>query len=338
MRMRICTAVWAMATMLGLAAAAAHAAPSDYSVAARIAGPDGGWDLVSFDPNKARVYVSRTDGVTVLDANTGALTGHLADGQRTHAVVPLDRGTKLLVTNGGTDSVHLVDADSGRLLADIPTVPKPDGAIFHPASGLVLVMSHSGQVGLIDPVAQKSVGTIDVGGALELAAADGDKVFVNVEDKAEIAVISVGARQVVARYPLKGCEGPTGLALARPAGVLISSCANGLAKVIRASDGADLGDIAIGKGPDTVMYDETRRLVLIPCGRDGVLEVITATDAAHVALVQTLKTELGARTGAVDPKTGRIYLPTAKYDLTQASAGRFPTVPGSFVILVAAPN
>jgi hypothetical protein len=148
----------------------------------------------------------------------------------------------------------------------------------------------------------------------------------------------VAGRKVIAHYPLKGCEGPTGLALARAAGVLISSCANGVAKVIRASDGADLGDIPIGKGPDTVMYDEGRRLAFIPCGRDGVLEVVAASDAGHVKLVGTVKTELGARTGAVDPKTGRIYLPTAKYDLSQAASGRFPTVPGSFVILVVSPR
>ena len=56
-----------------------------------------------------------------------------------------------------------------------------------------------------------------------------------------------------------------------------------------------------------------------------------------VSLVETVKTQQGARSGAVDPKTGTLYLPTASYDL--APGGGRPTPrPGSFEILVVAPR
>jgi hypothetical protein len=69
-----------------------------------------------------------------------------------------------------------------------------------------------------------------------------------------------------------------------------------------------------------------------------VLDLIAVPDADHVSLVQTVPTELGARTRALDPKSGRIYLPTATYDTAHFGAGRFPTVPGTFVILIVAPQ
>lgn len=328
----------AVAAVMSLAASAKGAPPPSYAVAGKVSGPDGGWDYGTFDPALRRFYVARSDGVTALDVDTLTLIGHLADGQSTHKVVPLKDGVEIAVTNRGTNGLLFVDAKTGHLIADVPTVKGPDGALYDPASRLVLVLSHSGQLGLVDPRTHASVGSIPIPGAMEEAAAVDGKVFINLEDKAQIAVVDVRKRAVLKTYPLDGCEGPGGLAYAEQAGLLIAACANNVAKVVRTSDGSVVATIPIGKGPDGAMYDPVRRLAFIPCGRDGVLDVIAVPDAGHVALVQTVKTELGARTGALDPKTGRIYLPTATYDIAHFGPGRFPTVPGTFVILVVAPQ
>jgi DNA-binding beta-propeller fold protein YncE len=335
--------LWALGAFAALAgvtglAAPASAAPPSYALAGKVSGPDGGWDYSTFDPAARRLYVARSDGVTALDVDTLTLTGHLTDGQSTHKVVPLKNGAEIAVTNRGTNGLLFVDAKTGHLIADVPTVKGPDGALFDPASRLVLVLSHSGELGLVDPRTHAAVGSIPIPGAMEEAAAVDGKVFVNLEDKGQIAVVDVRKRAVLTTYPLEGCEGPGGMAYAEQSGLLISACANNVAKVVRASDGSVVATIQIGKGPDGAMYDPDRRLAFIPCGRDGVLDVIAVPDAGHVALVQTVKTELGARTGALDAKTGRIYLPTATYDTAHFGPGRFPTVPGTFVILVVAPQ
>jgi DNA-binding beta-propeller fold protein YncE len=330
-------ALAALAGATGLSASAA-AAPPSYALAGQISGPDGGWDYSTFDPVSRRLYVARSDGITALDVDTLTLTGHLTDGQSTHKVIVLKDGAEIAVTNRGTNGLLFVDAKTGHLIADVPTVKGPDGAIYDPASGLVLVLSHAGELGLVDPRTRTSVGSIPIPGAMEEAAAVDGKVFINLEDKGQIAVVDVRRRAVLKTYPLNGCEGPGGLAYAERAGLLIAACANNVAKVVRTSDGSVVATIAIGTGPDGAMYDAERRLAFIPCGRDGVLDVIAVPDAEHVALVQTVKTELGARTGAIDPKTGRVYLPTATYDIAHFGPGRFPTVPGTFVILVVAPQ
>jgi YVTN family beta-propeller protein len=338
MRPTLLTGLLLAAASPGLAAAAADPAPT-YAVTDRIKAPDGGWDYVSFDPAHRRLYVSRTGGVLALDVDSGLINPHLTDAQKTHESLPLNGGAMVLVTDSGSNSAHLIDALTGASLAEIPTGQKPDSATFDAGSGLALAMNgKSGDATLIDPVARKKVGSIAIGGALEASDSDGaGKVFVNIEDQNQIAVLDVKARAVAARYPLKGCEGPTGLAYATDAGVLISACANKVAKVIRASDGQDLATLAIGAGPDSVLYDAQRKLAFIPCGRDGVLEVIAVRGPDDVGIVQTVKTQMGARTGALDPRTGKLYLPTARFT-PSPTGGRPLAAPGTFEILVVSPT
>ena len=330
------------AAVIALAAAAlcanAAAAPT-YAVSDHLKAPDGGWDYASFDPAHGRVLVSRTGSVSVVDVATKAVTTlAIAGGGKMHESLPLG-GALLLVTDGTANAAHLIDAASGAAVADIPTGgQKPDAAVFDPASGLALVMNgKSGDVTFIDPAAHKAVASVTVGGALEFAAVDGaGRAFVSVEDQNQIAVIDTRAHTVVGHYALPGCQGPSGLAYAPEAGVLIAACANKVAKVLSAADGRDVATLAIGAGPDAVIYDPQRQLAFIPCGRDGVLEVIAVKGPKDVAIVQTATTQIGARTGAVDPATGAIYLPTAKYE--HQPSGLVNTVPGTFEVLVVTPG
>jgi YVTN family beta-propeller protein len=321
---------------IGLAAASAHAAPT-YAVVDRVKIPDGNFDYASFDPVHRRLYVSRVGGITAMDVDAKTVTTLDPQAQRTHESLILNRGANLLVTDSGTNSAHVLDALTGAVLAEIPAGTKPDAAIFDPATGLAMVMNGgSGDITLVDPKTWKAVGLIPVGGALEFGASDGaGRAFVNVEDQNLIAVIDTKARKVVARYPLAGCKKPSGLAYAANAGVLIAACGNNVGKVINAATGADVATLAIGRFPDAVIYDSVRKLAFIPCAFEGVLEVIDVRGPTDVAIVQSVKTQQGARLGAVDLKSGRIYLPTAHYVTT---TGRPTTVPGTFEILIVAPN
>lgn len=329
------------ALALGLLAAsalsaAAHAAPA-YALTDRIAIPDGGFDYASFDSARRRLYVSRADGVTAIDVDSKTVTGKLAAAGRTHEPLLVSGGAELLVTDSTSSSAHLIDAATGKAIAEIPAGKKPDAAVLDPATGLAVVANGaSGDLTLIDVSARKAVGTVAIGGALEfMAPVGGGKLYVNVEDKGEIVAVDLKARKVIGHYPMKGCEEPSGLAYGDKAGVLIAACGNNVAKVIDAKTGADLASLAIGKGPDAVIYDAERQLAFIPCGRDGVLEVIAVKGRKDVAVIGKVTTQPGARTGALDPKTGKLYLPTAKYTLT---GGRPTTTPGSFEVLVVSPQ
>jgi hypothetical protein len=117
--------------------------------------------------------------------------------------------------------------------------------------------------------------------------------------------------------------------------LLISSC-DGVAKVIQASDGKEIASLAIGKGPDAVIYDAKRQLAFIPCSQEGILEVISVSDPAHISIVQQVATQAGTRTGTLDPQSGRLYLIAAKRD-PNAPGGRGPRLAGTYELLVVGP-
>jgi hypothetical protein len=338
-RSSACAAVLAFAAMAAgaLPAAAAPAEPT-YAVSGKIAGPDGRWDYVSFDPAHRRLYVSRGDGVLALDVDSGVVTPHLADGKGTHEPLVLPGGDTLLVTNGGSSTALVINAADGKQTGEIPTGPGPDAAAFETGTGLAVVVSAVGTATVIDPATKTVVASIPVGGKLEFAAGDGHgHMFVNVETKNEIAKIDLKTK-AVAYYKLDGCDSPGGLAYDAKAGVLIASCDGGVAKVVSARTGKILATLAIGKGPDAVIFDPVRGLAFIPCGGDGVLEVIKVGNGADAKIIQAVTTERGARTGMVDPKTGKIYLPAASYGPPPAAGGRPQMLPGSFHLLVVSPS
>lgn len=320
--------------MTGFAACPAVAAePPKLSVVATIPGPDGGWDMASVDTDARRLYVAHGDAVTAVDLDSGKVTPTLVAGKRLHAVLPLPDG-RALATNGGENTATLFEAATGKVIAAIPTGVNPDDAIYDPSSGLALVMDgRDGDITLIDPKTATSPGRIPVGGKLEFAVADGHgRVFVNVEDKGEIAVVDVAGRKVSARYPLTDCEEPSGLALDAKKDLLVAACGNKKALAVNAKTGAVTATLTIGERPDGAIYDAKRKLFFIPCG-EGNIAVID-DNAGVPTVIETIPTANGARTAALDEKTGRLYLPTADFQAPAEGEKKHTVVPGTFRILV----
>ena len=196
-----------------MVAAPALAADQGMAVSKRIPGPDGGWDYVNVSADGRMLLVARTDGVMTLDLASGAVNPHLVAASRTHGAVTVPGTTIGMVTSTTSGGALLFDTATGAVTATIKTGTKPDAAAYDPATGMLLVMDNAGAgVAVIDPKAAKLVGTVALAGALESAAADGKgKLYVNVEDKGELAVIDVAKRAVIKTIKLTGCEEPGGL-------------------------------------------------------------------------------------------------------------------------------
>ena len=318
--------------LVGSTAMAGGAAPN-LSVIGTIPGPDGGWDIPSVDAQTRRLYIAHGDAVMAVDLDSGKVTAKLVEGKRLHAVLPLPEG-RALATNGGDNTATLFEAATGKVIASIPTGVNPDAVLFEPSSGLALVMDgKGGDITLIDPKTAHAEGRIDVGGKLEFAVADGKgRVFVNVEDKAEIAAIDITQRKVIGRYKLDGCEEPSGLALDPGTGLLLAACGNQKAMAVQAKDGSVVATLIIGERPDGAIFDAKRKLFFIPCGA-GTIAVIAENDEKP-AVVATVPTANGARTAALDTQTGKLYLPTADFAAPADGEKRHTVIPGTFRVLI----
>ncbi|HET7280933.1 MAG TPA: YncE family protein [Sphingomicrobium sp.] len=317
------------------AASAASAAPS-YSVVGTYKAADGGWDILSVDPVAHRLYVARRDSVTAVDLKSGEVTDKLALADGGHSALAIPGTSDVLVTNGNANNATIVDGRTGELRATVATGKKPDAATYDPATKEIWVMTPGdGNITVIDPVTAKAVATVQVGGSLEFGTPDGHgKLYVNVEDKNEVAVIDTRTRKLLRHEPLPGCDGPSGIAFDPATKETLSACSNGVAVVLSAT-GKPVASLTIGKRPDGAAFDERRHVALVPSGADGNLSIIELSPKPRV--VATVQTAKSARTIALDPSTGRAYLPAT--DLLPPVGNERPkAVPGSFRIIVVAPS
>lgn len=331
-----------MSTILACFLASTGVAVADpapqWRVVDRIAGADGGWDYAAVDPVLGRLYVARSNAVMLVDLATGKVTDSFVPAGRSHSAMPIDQGRTLVVTDGTSGMTRFYDSTTAKLIAEVPTGKKPDAAFVDPATGLLAVMAPgSNAVVLIDTTTHAVVRTITVAGGLEAGEADGQgHAFINLEDANALAEVDLKAGTLVRTIPLTGCDGPTGLARIG-GGRVISACANGVVTVVDPAQGKVVQTVAVGKGPDAVILDAAHGLAFVPAGQSGNLTAIAIDKPEALRVVATIPTERGARTGAIDPRTGRIYLPTASF-LPPAKPGERPQAkPGSFTVLVVGP-
>lgn len=313
---------------------------AEYKIVERIKVPDGGFDYATFNPATGQVFMPRGSYTTVIDVKTNKVS-QLANGAADHIALPVP-GTSLLVLTQRQGTIRILDAASDKIVADLPSGKNPNSAAYDLISKTAVVLNkESGDATLVDPILHKVIATIPVSpNTLEFPVSDGaGKIYDNIETTGEIVVVDVGKRHVTNRFKLSGCEEPSGLAFVPGSKLLVSACGNGLATVVRADTGELVASVPIGRGPDAVIYDPVRKLAFIPCGRDGVLEVISLEDLTHIAVVQHIQTQQGSRTGTLDPATGRLYLMASKPDLSASvpAGGRVPRLSGSWEVLVVGP-
>jgi len=312
------------------------AAPLAHRVTTQVPLGDGGWDLLSVSSSDQRVYIAHGDRVSAVDLASGKATDKLSAGQRVHAALAIPGTHEVLSTNGETNTATLFDGRTGALHATIPTGTKPDAAAFDPTTGTVWVMNAgSGDITVINPKSGKVVAKVAVGGSLELAVADGKgRMFVNVEDRNDVAVLDTRAHKLIKRFPLTRCEGPTGIAYDPALMELVSACGENAVAVVCSPDGKQIASLPIGRGADGAAVDARRHIALVPAARDGTLTVIKL--GPKPAIVERLTTAVSARTIAIDEATGRAYLPAADY-LPAVGKERPKAVPGSARLIVVTP-
>jgi DNA-binding beta-propeller fold protein YncE len=322
-----------------LAGPLAASAQTDWAVSNmfRIGGA-GGWDYLTVDPQTHYLYVPRSTHTMVIESATGKTIADIPGQKIAHgvAIVP-GSGRGFISDGGGQGAVVVFDLKTNATLGTISAQPDADGIIYDPASGLVLVVS--GDKGLlmtlkpdIDPQNGKIDAPIDLGGAPEFLASDGaGRVFINLMDKNEVAVVDIRARKVIARWPVTPGGAPVGMAIDAQKGRLFIGCRKPQKLIVMSTvDGKVLADLPIGESVDAIKLDGAQAFA--SC-RDGTLAVAEETSRGKFAIVQTVKTPQGARTMGVDSTTHRIYLPTAEF--AQATpGGRMSTKPDTFMIVV----
>lgn len=315
------------------------AAAPGYKVVDHI--PIGGtgtfWDYMWVDPDAARLYMSHFNQTEVIDLKTNKIIGTVMETPRIHGIAVAPDLGKGFTANGGNNTISVFDLKTFKNNASIPAGTNPDSIVYEPTSHRVLAFNgNSKDVTIVDAKTEKVVATVPVGGKPEYSQVDGKgKVFVNIEDTAELIEIDAAKATVTRRLKMDGCEDPTGLSMDRKKGRLFAAC-KGVMAAVEIKGWKMLGTAPTGAGADGVVFDDGR--VFTSNGTDGTMTVI-AEQGGKWVVEETVPTMRSARTIGVDSKTHKIYLPAAENGPAPTgkdgkAKGRGPVLPETFQLLV----
>ena len=307
------------------------------------AGGIGGFDYIYADAAGRKLYIPRTGNparVTVFDLDTVESAGEITGVNARGVAVSAKSG------HGFASSKPLAmwDTKTLALIKKIDVEGGPDGIMYDAFNDRVWVFSHSMPHATVINAADGSIaGTIpDLGGAPEQAASDGKgHIYVDIEDKDNIAVVDAKALTVTAHYDIAGKGGTcAGLAMDVKNNILFATCRNPANMVIlSATDGKVITTLPIGTGTDGAVFNPDTMEAFSSQG-DGTLTVIKENSKTSFVVEQNLKTMVGAKTLTLDSKTGHVIVMAAEYGPAPAPppaggrGGRGPIVADSFTILV----
>ena len=299
------------------------------------------FDYITFDPSTRRMYVSHGTEFKVLDADTAKEVGTIKGLKRCHGIALVNELGKGFITDGESGTVLMVDLKTLKTIGTVKAAPDADAILYDPASNHIFSFNgDSRNATVIDPKSGTVVGTIDLGGAPENAVADGKgTIYNNNEEKNDVVVIDSRTLAIKTRWPLSPAGGPTAIAMDVKHHRIFSAGRDPQKLVImNADNGKIIQSFDISAGVDSAVYESDTGLVFCST-REGMIHIFHEDTPDKFSIVETVKTELGAKTMALDPKTHNLYLSTSDFGATPAPTPEHPhprpaAIRGTFRLLI----
>src|SRR5271167_1028430 len=307
----------------------------------------GGWDYLALEASGARLFISRGDHVDVIETGSGKLAGTIPRTAGVHGIAFAPALKRGFTSNGEANTVTVFELDTLRVTHEVPVSGTlPDAILYEAQQNHIFTADReTASLTVLDAGTLQIVAKVPLPGPPEfMATDDAGNVYVNIDTAPGILIrIDAKSLAVKAKWPLKECANPTGLALDVANHRLFSVCANQVMAVTDALSGKAIARVVIGRGPDAAVFDPELGMVFSSNGIDGTLTVIHQDSPDDYRVVATVTTQVSARSMALDPATHKIYLAAAQFGPPPAVSEDQPrapatVVPDSFLILVAQPK
>ena len=275
----------------------------------------GGFDHADVHAASDRLYVAHTanDALDVIDCardvyveSVGGLTAVAG------ALVSNERNL-VFTSNRGENTVSIFAPGAEREAVKVAVGVKPNGLSFDPARSLLLAanvgdpaVARSFTVSVVDAVRRERIASIPVPGRTRWTVYDAarDVFYVNIASPARIVAIAAARPDAVAFHFDVPAEGPHGLDLDAENGRLFCACDAGVLVTLDSGSGRVLGTTALSGAPDVIFFDAALHRLYVAIGDPGVIDVI---DTRTLQIVETVATEAGAHTLAIDRRRHKVY-------------------------------
>jgi YVTN family beta-propeller protein len=341
--------------LLGTYAKSKPAAIGGYHVIKTIPLPDapGGkvyYDYITFDAQARRVYFGHGSEVVVLNADDYSVVGKISGLNRSHGVALAKEYNKGFITDGDAtlgpelQKVHVFDLKTLKVTGEIPTKQvDTDAILYEPVTKHIFsINGDSGTLTVIDPVKETVITNIDTaGGSLQNGTVDGKgTVFVNSMEKNLVIEIDAKTNTVKNRYPVSPVGQPVPMAMDQKTRRLFLAGRNPqMMAMMDADTGKIIQSYPISNYVDFLTFDPGTGLVFVST-REGFVHVFHEDSPDKLSEVEKVKTEYGAKTCQIDPKTHNLFTATEDYEPAPAPTEKVPhpwatkTKPGNYRIIV----
>jgi DNA-binding beta-propeller fold protein YncE len=271
----------------------------------------GRLDHFAIDLDHHRLFLAElgNDTIGVVDIASGSVLHRIGGLKEPQGVGYVPGTDTIYVANAGDGTLHTYRGADFSPIAVAKLGDDADNIRVDPRQGQVIVGYGSGALAVLDAAAGKRIGQIALAGHPEAFQLDpaGNRIYVNVPDAREVAVIDRSASKQVAKWALPdaGSNFPMALDAAdkrlfavyrRPAVLAVFDTGSG-AVVTRLSTCGDADDVFV---------DAKRQRVYVSCG-EGALDVLQKEDKAYRELGR-VATVSGARTSLWVPELDRLFL------------------------------
>ncbi len=278
------------------------------------------FDYLVVDAPARRVYVTHASEVRVFDADTFAEVGKISGMKKTHGIALVQEVGKGYITDGEAYEVVIFDIKTLRVIGRIKGLIQADNIIYDPESKQVFCFNgdvnnnKDKSFNVIDPKTDTLIKTVQLPGPPEASVADGKgTVYDNNVGTSEVVVIDSREFTIKAKWPVAPGGEPVPLAMDRQHRRLFSSGHNPPTMVvINADNGKILQSLPISDGADSSAFDPATGLVYVST-KAGKVHIFHEDSPDRLSEVETVSTEFGAKTMALDPETKNIFLTTSDF-------------------------
>ncbi len=302
-------------------------------------GGQADWDYAVLDTDRHHLFVSHETAVDVIDIRTGRVVGHAPEMQGARGIALATDLRKGFAASSRDGVIRCFDLVDFHQLGKVQVGAKPDAVLYDRARRQLVAFTHDSNAILINPQTLAIEAHIFLNGSPEFARADKTgHVYVNLQAQNEVLALNLTTGAVEHRWPAKPCFEPTAMAIDTASHRLFVGCHNRMLTVMNYENGKIVANLPIGLGVDAAVFDPKTRTVFASCGGDGTLSLIHEDSPDSFTLIRSVATRRSARTMALDPTTGRIYLPFAQVGPDPKMNNKVRELDGTFAVLEMSPS
>ena len=328
-----------LSLLCNLAAGAQTAAPLKLQQTIMLPGVTGKFDHFAFDLDTDTLFAAAAGNHTVEAVNikTGKILQTITGFGKPHGLAWIPATTRLYVADGKLAQLKVYQGSPSSAIGTLKLSDDADDMVYDGQNGMLYV-GHGGssaaapaRVAVVDTKGLTLTADLPVAAHPEALGLDakGQRIFANIADAGQIAIISGKTNHIVATWKLTGVADNVPMAYDTVDQVLFVACRKpAVLLVLNANTGKEIFRLPTDTGADDLFYDANLHRIYVITGA-GLVDVYAIDAGKRLSSLGRIATEHGAKTGLFVSAQNLLYVGIPGVSGSPAQIRVYATNPGS---------